>query len=90
MAPPFERDTLTFNKGDIVRVEFASPAALDLWMKDIIAYGPGDVGVVRYARLYGVPNPEVSVMFPMLGVWAVRACNLQLVQRAAEVGDAGG
>lgn len=76
---------MTFSKGDIVRVEFASPRAIEQWMRGAPRQGPGpgDVGVVKYTPAEATfPNwPTVTVEFPMLGTFGVHSSNLKLVQR---------
>lgn len=80
---------VAFQSGDIVRVEFASPGAIDRWMSGGGGPGPGDVGVVKF-NTPGVINAElgiptvVTVTFPMLGTFGVHSWHLRLVQRAGQ------
>lgn len=74
----------TFAKGDIVRVQYASPVSIERWMNGEISVGPGDVGVVKFNTNIMVFTGVVTVMFPMVGTFGVHSSNLVLVQQAEE------
>lgn len=85
---------MTFAKGDIVRVQYASPKLIEEWMSGLRKVGPGDVGVVKFEPDLGSFTGSVgergeyqypgmvTVTFPMIGTFGMHTSNLVLVQRA--------
>jgi len=84
----------SFAKGDVVRVQYASPKLIEEWMSGMRKVGPGDVGVVKFDPTFEQHIGEtdergqhgytglVTVIFPMIGTFGMHTSNLILVQRA--------
>lgn len=77
-----------FEAGDVVRVDYKSPRAIEQWMQGVTRVGPGEVGVVKYTvpslvnDSMNVPS-IVTVTFPLLGTFGMRSQDLEVVQRGA-------
>jgi len=84
----------SFAKGDVVRVQYASPQFIEEWMSWMRKVGPGDVGVVKFdpemgqhigesdERGHFASDGMITVIFPMIGTFGMHTSNLVLVQRA--------
>lgn len=74
---------MKFNVGDVVRVEYKSPSAINAWLDGLRRVGPNEIGVVKYAFDTTAGPGQVTVTFPMLGTMPV-ACTDLVIERRCE------